>query len=148
MDQLVERVREFNRFYLPEMDLLGNHYLGSEFSVSEARIFYELYCSPGCSAAQIARTMHLDKSYLSRVLKGHERNGYLYKKPSLRDARVSELYLTPMGLRRAETFIRQSNEQITARLADLTEGERQELQGALETVMDILGNRGTGGEKQ
>lgn len=36
---IVSKVREFNRFYMPKMNLLGNHYLGSEYSVTEARVF-------------------------------------------------------------------------------------------------------------
>ena len=36
---IVSKVREFNRFYVPKMNLLGNHYLGSEYSVTEARVF-------------------------------------------------------------------------------------------------------------
>ena len=38
----VEKVRAFNRFYMPSMNLLGNHYLGSEYSITEARVFFEI----------------------------------------------------------------------------------------------------------
>jgi len=40
---LISKVREFNRLYMPTMKLLGNHYLGSEYSVAEARVFFEKY---------------------------------------------------------------------------------------------------------
>ena len=43
MDNVVEKIRAFNRFYMPSMNLLGNRYLGSEYSVTEARIFFEIY---------------------------------------------------------------------------------------------------------
>lgn len=132
------KIREFNRFYLPALELLGNHYLQSEYSVTEARIFYELYVNPGCTAASIARGMHLDKSYLSRILKAHEKNGYLYKTPSAQDARSFQLYLTEQGSRRAEAFIQRSNQQIAALIQPLSPAECGELSAALECVMRML----------
>ena len=77
MDNVVEKIRAFNRFYMPSMNLLGNRYLGSEYSVTEARIFFEIYENEGCNAAHIAEQMNIDKSYLSRMIKGHEKNGYI-----------------------------------------------------------------------
>ena len=74
----VHRIREFNRLYMSSMNLLGNHYLGSEYSVTEARIFFEIYENEGCNAAHIAKAMNIDKSYLSRILKkSREKKLYL-----------------------------------------------------------------------
>ena len=68
----VEKVRAFNRFYMPSMNLLGNHYLGSEYSITEARVFFEIYENEGCNAAHIAQIMNIDKSYLSRIIKAED----------------------------------------------------------------------------
>lgn len=146
--EIVRRLRAFNRFYMPAMDLLGNHYLGSEYSVPEARILFELYTRPGCTAAHVARTMHLDKSYLSRLLKAHEQNGYLYRIVSPADGRASELYLTDRGKARAEEFIRRSDEQIAALIAPLTPEECGELGRALDTVTQLLRKCGEGGNRR
>lgn len=123
---------------MPAMDLLGNHYLGSEYSVPEARIFFEIYMNSGCNAAYIAKTMNIDKSYLSRILKNHEKNGYLYKEPSEKDLRSYELYLTEKGKGKAEDFIQKSNEQIGLLIQRLNQEDRTRLRDALDLVIRIL----------
>lgn len=138
LDETVNKIREFNRFYMPAMDLLGNHYLGSEYSVPEARIFFEIYMNSGCNAAYIAKTMNIDKSYLSRILKNHEKNGYLYKKASEKDLRSYELYLTEKGKGKAEDFIQKSNEQIGLLVQRLNQEDCTRLRDALDLVIRIL----------
>ena len=81
--KLTSKVREFNRLYMPAMNLLGNHYLGSKYSVTEARVFFEIYENEGCNAAHIAKTMNIDKSYLSRIISCHEKKR-LYCKEALK----------------------------------------------------------------
>lgn len=144
MDQtsIVEKVREFNRFYMPAMNLLGNHYLGSEYSATEARIFFELYENEGCNAAHIARAMNIDKSYLSKILAGYERNGYLQRIPSPKDRRSCCLHLTEKGRARAESLIKKSNDEIGSILSRLSEGERRKLSQALDTIIGLLKKEG------
>lgn len=136
--RVVEKVREFNRFYMPAMKLLGNHYLGSEYSAAEARILFEIYENEGCNAAYIAKAMQIDKSYLSKILAWHEKSGFLQRIPSAGDRRSYHLYLTPTGKERTEEFIRRSNEEIGAILQDLSESEQLQLAQALDRIMELL----------
>lgn len=134
----VEKVREFNRFYMPYMNLLGNHYLGSEYSVPEARVLFEIYSREGCNATYITRQMNLDKGYLSRILKKHEKRGYIHREQSVADGRSYALFLTNAGRRRTEDFIRKSNEEIETILRPLSSESQRELVEALNTVMRVL----------
>lgn len=140
MDKLraIEKVREFNRFYMPAMRLLGNHYLGSEYSAAEARVLFEIYENEGCNAAHIAGVMQIDKSYLSKILAGQEREGILRRIPSEEDRRSYRLYLTPAGRARAESLIQTSNEEIGEILRHLSEGGRRQLVQALDRVIQLL----------
>ena len=138
INETVNKIREFNRFYMPAMDLLGNHYLGSEYSVPEARIFVEIYTNSGCNAAYIAKAMNIDKSYLSRILKNHEKKGYLYKTVSERDSRVYELFLTEKGKRKAEEFIQKSDQQIGELIWQLNQKDCEILREAFDTIITIL----------
>ena len=126
--ETVQKVRAFNRFYMPAMNLLGNHYLGSEYSVTEARIFFEIYENEGCNAAHIAQIMNIDKSYLSRIIIAHEKNGYLRRTPSSDDGRSYAIFLTDKGKKRADELIHKSDDEKT-RLAD-----------AFDTIIQLLGN--------
>lgn len=136
--ETVQTIREFNRFYMPALDLLGNHYLGSEYSATEARVFFEIYRHNGCNAAYIARTMNIDKSYLSRIIKNYEKNGYLFRNVSEKDSRVHRIFLTEKGISRAEELIHKSNQQIETLIGPLTDGECMMLQEALGTARGIL----------
>ena len=134
----VHRIREFNRLYMSSMNLLGNHYLGSEYPVTEARVFFEIYENKGCNAAHIAKVMNIDKSSLSRIIKSHEKNGYILRTASESDGRSYCLYLTESGIRRAEDFIRKSDEEIGEIIEQLTNEECVSLVQALSTATDLL----------
>lgn len=141
METIVERIRRFNRFYLPEFELLGNNYLGSGYSAAEARVIFEVYRNDGCNAASIARTMRLDKGYLSRVIAGHIKRGYLYRLPSGTDSRAYELHLTREGRELAEEFIADSNEQIAEKIQMLSARDCARLAAAFDTITELLEGR-------
>ena len=135
---IVEKVRAFNRFYLPALNLLGNHYLGSEFGVTYARIFYEIYCREGCNAAYLAKSMNIDKGYVSRILASHEQHGFLARVAPETDRRSQKLYLTDEGKRRAEDFILKSNRDIGGHLEGLSDRDLQQLGEAMDTIIRLL----------
>ena len=137
-ESIVSKVREFNRFYMPTMKLLGNHYLGSEYSVTEARVFFEIYENEGCNAAHIANAMNIDKSYLSKILVTHQKNGYIQRISSPEDRRSYHLYLTESGKERAEGFIKKSNDEISSILCHLSEKEQLQLSQAFSTIIKLL----------
>ena len=137
-DLTVKKVREFNRFYMPRMNLLGNHYLGSGYSATEARVLFEIHENPGCNAAYIAQAMNIDKSYLSRIIFAHEKNGYLLKTTSSQDRRSYELRLTEKGTKLAEGFIDASSEEIAKILSLLTQDEKKRIEDAMATIMEML----------
>lgn len=137
-DAAIERIRRFTRFYLPRFDLLGNHYLGSEYSAAEARVLYEIYVNDGCTAATIAKTMNLDKSYLSRIIHTHAHKGYLTRTPSPADSRAYELHLTCFGAARVKEFIRKSNEQVAEKISSLSDEACVQLIAAFDTITNLL----------
>ena len=137
-EKLVNQIRAFHRFYLPAFGLLGNRYLGSEYSAAEARVLFEVYRKEGCTATDIAKTLNIDKSYLSRVIRSHERKGYLKRIVSAADSRAYELHLTERGIERTQDFIRKSNEQIGGIIAPLTEEQCQRLLIAFDTIAEVL----------
>lgn len=137
-EKTVTRIREFNRFYLPEFDLLGNSYLGSEYSATEARVLFEVFTNDGCTASTIAKTMNIDKSYLSRVIRNHEKKGYLYREVSATDSRAYEIHLTESGVSRARDFIEKSNTQIGKKIQHLTDDACEQLISALNIITNIL----------
>ena len=137
-EQTIYRIREFNRFYMPKLGLLGNDYLGSAYSPTEARVLFEVHENDGCNAAYIARVMNIDKSYLSRIIRAHEKRGYLLRTVSQTDSRSFQLHLTETGMQRTEAFIQKSNQQIGTILRNLSKEKCARLVEALNTITDIL----------
>ena len=69
MEPFVDRARRFNRFYTRAIGMLGEGYLGSGFTLAEARVIYELANRAGPTARAIGKALEMDAGYLSRVLK-------------------------------------------------------------------------------
>ncbi len=65
-----DQVRAFNRFYTREIGLLNRSLPATDLSLPEARVLYELAHAPegGGTAAEIGRTLAMDKAHLSRIV--------------------------------------------------------------------------------
>ena len=103
-EQRVGAVRRFSRFYTREIGLLQAGWLNSPFSLTQARVLYELSRRKACTASDLAAELGLDHGYLSRILRGFADDGLITRQRSKDDGRQSVLSLTaqgPQGLRAA-----------------------------------------------
>ena len=64
----VAAVRRFTRFFTSVIGVLEEGYLESPFTVTEARILYELATRAEVSAVDLVRDLGLDAGYVSRLL--------------------------------------------------------------------------------
>ncbi len=134
----VEIIRHFNRFYTNQLGLLGKGLLGSPFSLTEARVLFELAHRTDATASAIARELQLDFGYLSRLLKRFESIKLLQRVRSPSDARQSSLALTKKGRDTFTELDRSAKEQVTALIQPLTPDQRANLLGAMQTVRGLL----------
>jgi DNA-binding MarR family transcriptional regulator/predicted N-acetyltransferase YhbS len=134
-------VRGFNRFYTRHLGVLQRGFLGTRFSLTEARILYELGHAPGDTATRLAARLGLDGGYLSRILARFERDGLLERPRSSADRRQRPLRLTSRGRRAAAVLDRRSQRQALTTLRALGPGRQVELIRAMRTVQELLGPR-------
>ena len=63
---LLHAIRKFNRFYTNILGLLDQHLPDSEFSLSEARVLYELEHMDDCTSKKL-----IEKTFVSKNLEPH-----------------------------------------------------------------------------
>jgi DNA-binding MarR family transcriptional regulator/N-acetylglutamate synthase-like GNAT family acetyltransferase len=140
MEQRIAIVRRFNRFYTKQIGLLGEGYLETPFSLTEARVLYELAHRERLSATVLARELALDPGYLSRILRGFERRRLLTRTRSKSDGRQSHLALTARGRAAFAPLDTRSRADIGALLARLGTAEQRRLLEAMRTIESLLGD--------
>ena len=133
----VKAVRDFNRFYTQRIGVL-DPYLGSDLSLTEVRVLYELAHRDQPTATELGHDLALDAGYLSRILRRFESKGWLARVPSVADARQSLLALTEAGHQVFAPLQQQSSDEAAALLAALAPGEQQKLVNAMGTVQRLL----------
>ena len=138
-ERRIASVRRFNRFYTKQIGLLGEGYLETPFSLTEARVLYELAHRERPSATELARELALDAGYLSRILRGFERRRLLTRTRSRSDGRQSHIALTARGRAAFAPLDRRSREDIAAMLARLAPDAQRRLIDAMRTVETVLG---------
>jgi len=138
-EQRISTVRRFNRFYTKQIGLLGEGYLETPFSLTEARVLYELAHRERPSATELARELALDAGYLSRILRGFERRRLLSRTRSKADGRQSHLSLTARGRAAFAPLDVRSRADIGGRLARLGPGEQRRLVDAMQAIEALLG---------
>ncbi len=137
-DSDVSAVRAFNRFYTKKLGVLDQHLLKSPFSLSEARVLYELAQGEGLSAKEIAATLGLDPGYLSRIVQSFDEKGLVTRTPLPSDRRQQLLGLTAKGRQSFAKLDRSSQSEIAAMLDELTGRDRDRLVQAMATIEDVL----------
>ena len=140
-NKTVNEIRKFNRFYTVTMGFLGSGYLDSDYSIAETRILFEMKNYGTCIQNDIVKTLHIDKSYLSRIIRRFCKKGLVEKIKSDNDKRATKITLTEIGKKETERLISLTNRKIQSQLTDLKcdEEECDKLCNALNTVISILG---------
>jgi DNA-binding MarR family transcriptional regulator/GNAT superfamily N-acetyltransferase len=96
-EQDVAALRGFNRIYTSRLGLLDAHLDDSPFTLSEARILYELANRPDPTAAEIARALRLDPAQMSRTIKRFANRGLVATRDDPSHGRHQLLSLTEQG---------------------------------------------------
>jgi DNA-binding MarR family transcriptional regulator/GNAT superfamily N-acetyltransferase len=141
MDDLGQRagaVRRFNRFYTRQIGVLGEGFSSSPFSLTEARVVYELAARGEATATALGRELELDPGYLSRILRRLHRRGLLRRRASAADARQSLLSLSERGQSAFARLDQASQQEMEMLLASLGEEEQRRLVRAMGTIEALL----------
>ena len=134
----VAALRGFNRFYTRQIGVLQERLAGSEFTLAQSRVLWELAHRDGVAAAALARELALDPGYLSRLLRGLRERGLVRATRSKADARQSMLTLTAAGRRAFAPLDEQSRRDMDALLEPLPDADQRRLLDAALTIESLL----------
>lgn len=134
-------VRAFNRFYTGVIGVLGEGLVRSPYSLTEARVIFELAQRGDAEVLALRRALDLDAGYLSRMLARFEADGLLVRERAEGDARRQIARLTPRGREVFAMLDERTAAEIRGLLEGLPPAERGRLLAAMRTVHGILGDR-------
>jgi len=135
----VAAVRAFNRFYTQQIGVLHESLAKSPFSLTAARVLYELAHREKSTATELGARLGLDPGYLSRILASFKRRGLIKRKACAADARQTILQLTKEGEEAFAALNLGSQRDVMHLLGGLAPPEQRQLVGAMRTIQRLLG---------
>lgn len=138
---VVHKVREFNRFYTNVLGLFDRHILNSPFSLTEARVLFEIGNRVNCTASILIKELNLDRGYLSRIINRFQKEKLIKRIQSNNDSRVFHLELTDKGLSVLKELIKSSDDQIDNLLQAFSEEQKCKLSYHMDCIVQILSNK-------
>ncbi len=137
-DTAVAAVRGFNRFYTNVIGLLRGKYLDTPYSLTEARLLFELAQRDTSEVTDLRRTVDIDPGYLSRILARFETDGLITRQRSAADGRRQVIRLTDCGRRVVVGLDARSAGQTRDMLAAARDEDLGKLLGAMRVITEIL----------
>src|SRR4029079_15279420 len=136
--QRVAAVGRFHHFYPQHLGVLQDGWLQSPFTLTEARVLYELHQRGSTTATEVGRSLGLDAGYLSRILRRFHKLGLIRKAVSPDDARQSLLSLTARGQKAYAPLETRTKREVGAMRGRLKPPEQDRLIGALRAVETMV----------
>src|SRR6266536_4540008 len=134
----VAAVREFHRFYTGVVGALDEGLLRTPYSLTEARVLFELGQGP-VEVAVLRRGLGLDAGYLSRILARFTADGLVGRTSSPSGGRRQVVALTDTGRTAFEMLDARSAAAIGDLLSRLGKPDRERLVAAMRTIRQLLG---------
>jgi DNA-binding MarR family transcriptional regulator/GNAT superfamily N-acetyltransferase len=138
MEPTITAVRRFNRFYTQHIGALDAHFLGTDTTLAEARLLFEIAQADAPVAADLQSALGMDAGYVSRVLARFERRGWISRDRAHIDARRRPITLTEAGRAAYTALDTRQRAQVAAALTRLNPAQRTDLTAALATIRALL----------
>lgn len=137
----VHAVRAFNRFWTQQIGLLQAGLVDTPWSLTEARVLFELAQHEATDLADLRRTLQLDAGYLTRIVGRLKDAGLVTAERSPDDGRRQVIRLTEGGQAEFGTLDGRSSEATAALLDGVPVADRRRLVAAMRTIEDTLAPR-------
>ena len=140
----VGAVRRFNRFYTRQIGLPNEKLLNSDFTLTEARVLYDLaHQEEPLPLTQLSQALLIDLGYLSRILKSFQSRGLVARSASPEDGRQALFALTRAGRAAFAPIDLASQAEVAAAIKVLSLDDTGCLIRSMRTIERLLGGNET-----
>lgn len=130
----VAALRAFPRSYTALLGVLDEGLLHSPYSVTEARVIFELAQRELTHVADLRRDLGIDAGYMSRITARLEADGLVWRERSQADARRQVLRLTEQGRVVFDMLDARAAEQATQLLSGMPDPVQRRVVAAMDTI--------------
>ncbi|MFE0020045.1 GNAT family N-acetyltransferase [Amycolatopsis sp. NPDC059021] len=144
--QLADRVatvRAFNRLYTGVIGVLDEGPADAEYSLSEARVLFELAQHDQVYVVDLRKQLDLDAGYASRLLTRLESRGLVVRERCDEDGRRQLVRLTPAGTDAFAMLNERSSQRIGGLLEQFPDEDQRRLLDAMDTIAGVVRGRPT-----
>jgi len=134
----IAALRAFNRSYTRRLGLLNARLDKSPFTLAEARMLYEIAHQADLTAADIMRTLGLDRAQISRTLKRFADRGLIGTSAHPEGGRRRPIALTAAGRKAFAELERKTRGAVASLIEGLPQDRRKGLIDAARTITGIF----------
>jgi DNA-binding MarR family transcriptional regulator/GNAT superfamily N-acetyltransferase len=141
VEERVAAVRAFNRFYTSVIGVLTEGLLDSPYSLTEARVIFELAQADLTEVGDLKSSLNVDAGYLSRILARFVDQGIVTRERSTTDGRRQVVRLSPAGRAAFGKLDGRSASQVRDLLSGLGDEQQVRLVEAMAEIRRLLESR-------
>ncbi len=144
----IKEIRAFNRFYTNIIGVVDRHILHSQYSLTEARVLFEIFHDSNCTARKIKNILQVDEGYLSRMLDKLIKQGLITRKQSQSDGRVFMLSLSKKGEKEFLKLNEESEVSVESMIDHLSPDQVSEILSIMRRIQELLTKKESNHEDQ
>ena len=134
----IDAVRAFNRFYTRVLGLLDEGLAHTSYSLTEARVLFEVAQRGEIGVAELRDSLGLDAGYLSRILAHFDSDGLIRRERSAADGRRQVIHLTSAGRDAFAVLDARSSDAVQALLDAVAAADQPRLLASMRTIERLL----------
>ncbi|MET0269361.1 MAG: helix-turn-helix domain-containing GNAT family N-acetyltransferase [Sphingomonas sp.] len=138
MDDAIETVRTFNRFFTRHVGAIDARFLDTDANLPEARLLFEIARQAPVAANILQTQLGIDRGYLSRMLARFETRGWIARDRTGGDGRTRPISLTTAGRAAFDQIDRRQRAAVAQDLTRLSPVEQDDLVQALTRARLLL----------
>ncbi|MBQ8597150.1 MAG: MarR family transcriptional regulator [Lachnospiraceae bacterium] len=131
-------IQGFNKVYQNLLKQIDSAILETGYTLTEKDVLLEISKTERCTANILIHQLHIDRSYMSRMLAKFEKHGLIEKTQSQTDSRIRYIRLTELGRKEYNRLSDIQSNHISAIFNKLSDSDRQDVWQAMVMIRNKL----------